>query len=37
MIRFDDVVVRYPKAAEPAVNHVSFEVPPGRYHRGRGA
>jgi len=29
MIRFDDVVVRYPKAAEPAVNHVSFEVPPG--------
>jgi len=29
MIRFDDVVVRYPKAAEPAVNHVSFEVPAG--------
>ena len=29
MIRFDDVVVRYPKAAEPAVNHVSFEVPLG--------
>jgi iron complex transport system ATP-binding protein len=29
MIRFDDVVVRYPRAAEPAVNHVSFTVPRG--------
>jgi iron complex transport system ATP-binding protein len=29
MIRFDDVVVRYPRAAEPAVNHVSFDVPRG--------
>jgi iron complex transport system ATP-binding protein len=29
MIRFDDVVVRYPRAAHPAVDHVSFEVPRG--------
>lgn len=30
MIRFDDVVLRYPQAGEPAVRCVSFEVPPGR-------
>lgn len=29
MIRFDDVVVRYPRAAEAAVNGVSFEAPRG--------
>ena len=29
MIRFDDVVVRYPRASEPAVNGVSFEAPRG--------
>ena len=29
MIRFDEVVVRYPRAATPAVNGVSFDVPPG--------
>jgi iron complex transport system ATP-binding protein len=29
MIRFDDVVVRYPRAAEPAVNGVSFDAPVG--------
>ena len=29
MIRFDDVVVRYPRAARPAVNGVSFESPRG--------
>ena len=29
MIRFEDVVVRYPRAAEAAVNHVSFDVPRG--------
>ena len=27
MIRFDDVVVRYPHAPQPAVNGVSFEAP----------
>jgi iron complex transport system ATP-binding protein len=27
MIRFDDVVVRYPRATAPAVNGVSFDVP----------
>ncbi|HRN52897.1 MAG TPA: ATP-binding cassette domain-containing protein, partial [Gemmatimonadaceae bacterium] len=30
MIRFEDVVLRYPQASEPAVRGVSFEVPPGR-------
>lgn len=30
MIRFDDVVVRYPRAAEPAVNGVSFDAPRGK-------
>jgi iron complex transport system ATP-binding protein len=30
MIRFEDVVLRYPQAAEPAVRGVSFEVPAGR-------
>jgi iron complex transport system ATP-binding protein len=29
MIRFEDVVVRYPRAAAPAVNGVSFEAPRG--------
>jgi len=29
MIRFADVVVRYPRATEPAVNGVSFDVPRG--------
>jgi ABC-type Mn2+/Zn2+ transport system ATPase subunit len=29
MIRFDDVVVRYPRAASPAVDGVSFDVPVG--------
>ena len=29
MIRFDDVVVRYPRAVTPAVNGVSFEAPSG--------
>src|SRR5215207_3064475 len=29
MIRFDDVVVQYPRASEPAVHHVSFDVPRG--------
>ena len=29
MIRFDGVVIRYPNAAEPAVNGVSFDVPRG--------
>jgi iron complex transport system ATP-binding protein len=29
VIRFDDVVVRYPRAAVPAVNRVSFEAPRG--------
>jgi len=29
MIRFDRVVVRYPRAAEPAVNGVSFDAPRG--------
>jgi iron complex transport system ATP-binding protein len=29
MIRFTDVVVRYPRAPEPAVNGVSFEAPRG--------
>ena len=29
MIRFDDVVVRYPRATTPAVNGVSFEAPVG--------
>jgi iron complex transport system ATP-binding protein len=29
MIRFDDVVVRYPRAAVPAVDGVSFDVPVG--------
>jgi len=30
MIRFTDVVLRYPHAAAPAVDGVSFDVPPGR-------
>jgi iron complex transport system ATP-binding protein len=30
MIRFDDVVVRYPRATMPAVNGVSFEAPRGK-------
>lgn len=30
MIRFDDVVLQYPRAAAAAVAGVSFEVPPGR-------
>ena len=30
MIRFDDVVLRYPHATAPAVDGVSFEVPAGR-------
>lgn len=30
MIRLDDVVLRYPRAAQPAVNGVSVEVPLGR-------
>lgn len=30
MIRFRDVEVRYPGAADAAVNGVSFDVPPGR-------
>ncbi len=30
MIRFEDVVLRYAQAAEPAVRGVSFDVPPGR-------
>lgn len=30
MIRFTDVVLRYPQADEPAVRGVSFDVPPGR-------
>lgn len=30
MIRFDDVVLHYPRAAAAAVAGVSFEVPPGR-------
>ena len=30
MIRFDDVVLRYPQAAAPAVRGVSFEAPRGR-------
>src|SRR5678815_4180180 len=30
MIRFDDVVVQDPRAAAPAVNGVSFEVPEGK-------
>jgi len=29
MIRFDDVVVRYPRADRPAVDGVSFDVPEG--------
>ena len=29
MIRFEDVVVRYPRAAAPAVNGVTFDVPAG--------
>ena len=29
MIRFEDVVVRYPRAAAPAVNGVTFDVPTG--------
>jgi len=29
MIRFDDVVLRYPRATQPAVDGVSFEAPPG--------
>ncbi|MBA3854435.1 MAG: hypothetical protein C0503_08475 [Gemmatimonas sp.] len=30
MIRFDNVVLQYPQAPEPAVKGVSFDVPPGR-------
>lgn len=30
MIRLDDVVLRYPHAAQPAVDGVSFDVPTGR-------
>ena len=30
MIAFNDVVVRYPRATEPAVNGVSFEAPRGK-------
>ena len=37
MIRFDDVVVRYPRAAAPAVDGVSFDVPDGQDHGDRRA
>jgi iron complex transport system ATP-binding protein len=30
MIRFEDVVLRYPQASDPAVRGVSFDVPPRR-------
>ena len=29
MIRFDDVVLRYPRAGEPAIRGVSLDAPPG--------